>query len=178
MKLWIGHFQSEPRAWFVAWGDTKLEAAAHVAEEWREPDLRSMRPVEGPGAIAFHVDVEHDGEGPYPMLLASPEGEPLDASLGLGAGVEENEAWVVRLARQPLPRAAAPPVAELHAQQREPLVQALIGNGSVVADCGCDVDADVLNDPCGQFVDAPAAPERCLVCEHLASCHPRVGVRP
>lgn len=178
MKLWVGHYRGRQDDWFLAWGDTKLEAAAHISEEWAEPELRSMRAVEGPGGFSFSVEVAQGEDEEFPLLLTAPDGDPIDASLGANAGIDENEAWIIERVRVPLP--PAPPiasVAELYSRQEEPLVLATVEDEVIEPECDCIIDAEVVNDPCPDYVEGGGAAGRCLLCEHEAACHPLLGVR-
>lgn len=183
MKLWLGHYLGAPHEWFVAWGETKMEAAAHVGAEWAEPDLRSMRIIESPGAINFRVEVGEDEDGEErPVYLNTDSGEEeLSMSLGTDEGYEENDAWILERLQAPLPellvRAAGAAGAAVGVRQ-EALLRAVVeGDGDEVPDCACFWERDVLNGTCEQYEPSPAATGQCVVCEHGPACHPVLGVR-
>lgn len=170
MKLWIGHYLGVPDEWFVAWGDTKLEAAAVVYETWGEPDLRSMRVVEMPGALSFRVEpVETEAGEPTPLYLNADDGEE---ELAIALDDEGLEAWILARAEDPLPEPGSQRQAEAIERTWDEDVP------DVVPDCPCFWERDVLNFPCEAHEPSPAAPEECVYCEHIPACHAAAAVRP
>lgn len=168
MKLWMGHYVGAPDQWFLAWGETKMEAAAFVDHEWDAPDLRSMRPVEGPGALNFRVEAtEYEDGAPGVAYFNADEGEEeLAMSLGEEDGYVENEEWIVDLLDAPLEESSAPVIP----LEIEPF------DVDDALDCDCFWDRDVINAACVSYAACAATPGVCLVCEHVSACHASLGV--
>ncbi len=60
MNVWIGHYNTNPKEWFIVWADEKEDAWDKV-DEVGDPDTHSFRELSSPGFANFHVDYNEDG---------------------------------------------------------------------------------------------------------------------
>lgn len=171
MKLWLGHYLGAPDQWFVAWGETKMDAARYVDEIWGAPDVRSMRPVQGVGAVNFRVEDGVDDEGARHVYFHNADDgeEELVMDLGGADGDEANEDWILKCVDAPFEGE----------EEAEHLLDTYVEDDSDdLPDCDCFWERDVLNLPCVHYDRSPATPGACVKCEHDPHCHPKLGVAP
>ncbi len=63
MKVWLGHYNGNPKEWFVVWA-TCVEDAWDVVDQVGDVETHSLRELVSPGLANFHIDCkEEDVEG-------------------------------------------------------------------------------------------------------------------
>lgn len=55
LKVWVGHYQDNPREWFVVWANNKDEAFFLIDGLSGEPDMDSLMELHAPGLVNFTV---------------------------------------------------------------------------------------------------------------------------
>ena len=59
MKVWIGHYDSNPKEWFVVWAHDGPEAR-YLADEIGPLDIETFRELVSSGFVNFHVEYNED----------------------------------------------------------------------------------------------------------------------
>jgi hypothetical protein len=62
VKVWIGHYKSNPEEWFVVWANSRREAFLQIDPIVGEPDMNSFMKLTAPGFVDFTVKEDENGE--------------------------------------------------------------------------------------------------------------------
>jgi hypothetical protein len=79
--VWIGHYQGNPKEWFVVWAKDKEEAFLQIDAVVAEPDMTSLKEIHVPGFVNFTVEFEGKISPEY--MRFSPPKEDVEAGYWL-----------------------------------------------------------------------------------------------
>jgi len=68
MKIWIGHFHTNEKEWFIAWGNSKEEVINYIDSTMAEPDVQSMKAVRTPGFFCFKARIKKYEDLEFPAF--------------------------------------------------------------------------------------------------------------
>jgi hypothetical protein len=101
MRVWVGHYQGNPKEWFVVWAKDEREAFLQIDPIVAEPDMTSLKELRVPGFVNFTVNFDRDIKVENMKFL--PPKEDVESGYWLVFGgalgqIDDTEEYVFRVA--------------------------------------------------------------------------------